>query len=204
MKLNKASLHPDQKEVLRYLGYRKPMVSLSPQLESLLDECLVQGAALAEPRYRLKALPVARIPQALHWPQTCTGDSPEAVIEKAVFFLVTIGDRLESEVKACFQRDDYTRGVILDAVGTCLVETATDCVEQRICQYARHRGWIASSRFSPGYRNWPLPAQPALAALLQGRVIGVKVTASCMLDPQKTVSAAVLLGKERLPLFSRE
>jgi hypothetical protein len=203
MQLPKAALKPDKREVLRYLGYRETTGLLPRHLESLLDDCLRQGKALAEPRYRLKALPADRIPDGMLWPQCCAVENKVAAGLKAVFFLVTIGLCLENEVNACFQRNNYARGAVLDAVGTELVEKAANLVEQKLSRFASHRGWEATPRFSPGYGDWPLTAQPALVALLRGPVIGVKVTASCMLEPQKTISAAVLLGKGKLPPFSR-
>ncbi len=46
-------------------------------------------------------------------------------------------------------------------------------------------------RFSPGYGDWDVHAQPDLLRLTQAETIGVSLTESFMLRPRKSVTAVI-------------
>ena len=51
-----------------------------------------------------------------------------------------------------------------------------------------------TDRFSPGYGDLPLSVQPALCRAAGAASLGVYVTQSCLMNPQKTVSAVIGLA----------
>ena len=46
-------------------------------------------------------------------------------------------------------------------------------------------------RFSPGYGDWDVHAQPDLLRLTQAETIGISLTESFMLRPRKSVTAVI-------------
>ncbi len=61
------------------------------------------------------------------------------------------------------------------------------------------RGLYLTGRYSPGYGDWPLTAQPALCRLLDtSRLLGLTVSPTHLLLPRKSVTA--LLGVSAQPV----
>lgn len=113
---------------------------------------------------------------------------------------VTIGPAPEQEVERLFRRDRYTLGLLLDAAATAAVEQTADAVDAFIAQEMAKCGLRALRRFSPGYGDWEITAQPLVAAAAQAAQIGLNVTDSCMLVPRKSVTAVIgLAPQEALP-----
>ena len=70
-------------------------------------------------------------------------------------------------------------------------------------QFAKE-GFAMRWRFSPGYGDWDIHAQPELLRLTQAESIGISLTESLMLRPRKSVTAVIGLvrgenGDEKLP-----
>ena len=84
---------------------------------------------------------------------------------------------------------ETNRGLILDAVGSVIAEELADLTQQEIRQSAQTRGEDATMRFSPGYGDWILAGQPAFLAWLGAESIGIKLTPSYQMIPEKSVSA---------------
>jgi cobalamin-dependent methionine synthase I len=106
--------------------------------------------------------------------------------EKTVLFVTTIGSALEKEINRLFSAGEPTKAVILDAVGSEAVEVLTDTVQEALTQQAGP--YRPTPRFSPGYGDWPVNENKAILRLLAAQTIGVKMSAQCMLSPQKTVT----------------
>jgi hypothetical protein len=55
--------------------------------------------------------------------------------------------------------------------------------------------------YSPGYCGWHITGQRALFARLKPEEIGIKLTASCLMRPLKSVSGVILAGEREAHLF---
>jgi cobalamin-dependent methionine synthase I len=112
--------------------------------------------------------------------------------EKAVLFMVTIGDTLEKEVKRLFDEDHMAEAVILDAIGSETADAAADILHKNILRaHAREAGYDVTPRFSPGYGDWPVTVQSAFLKACGGKSIGISVNPSSLMMPRKSVSAVV-------------
>ena len=87
------------------------------------------------------------------------------------------------------QARNMGRAAMLDALGSAYVEAACDAAEAEI--RARFPGKHLTDRFSPGYGDLPLALQPALLSVTGAHRIGVTLTDSLLMNPQKSVSAIV-------------
>lgn len=107
----------------------------------------------------------------------------------AALMVCTLGLTFEQHMRAV-QARDMSRAVLLDALGSVMVEAGCDQAEKEIA--ARFPGAFLSDRFSPGYGDLPLDLQPAICRLTDSqRRLGVHVTPSMLMNPQKSVTAVI-------------
>ena len=104
---------------------------------------------------------------------------------------VTLGLACERELRRLSITDPLD-GMIFDAAATTLVERAADAAEAQLVAVASERGLYTNSRYSPGYGDWGLEAQPQmLAAVDAQRQLGLTLTPTLLLVPTKSVTAVV-------------
>ncbi|HJX37456.1 MAG TPA: hypothetical protein VJ714_02535, partial [Anaerolineae bacterium] len=65
---------------------------------------------------------------------------------------------------------------------------------------AKERGWQASAPFQPGQLDWPLEDHRVFFDLLPTEKLGLSLDGNHLMVPSKSLSMAVGLGKEMLPL----
>ncbi len=120
------------------------------------------------------------------------GDTAARMLEtcgQAALLACTLGARFDLTLNAAQVRD-MARAVILDAVGSALVERGCDEAEAELS--ARFPGRYLTDRFSPGYGDLPLDLQGDICAVLDAsRRLGLTVTESLLLNPVKSVTAVI-------------
>lgn len=109
--------------------------------------------------------------------------------EEILFFCGTLGEESARWIRRRFLMDP-AEGLIADACASALLEGALDEWERERTKAFRARGRFLTDRFSPGYGDLPLGVQREICALLEtDRRLGVTLTESLMLLPEKTVTA---------------
>ena len=94
---------------------------------------------------------------------------------------------------------DMAMAVILDCGASLLIEEVCDIFQKQID--AETDGYL-TSRFSPGYGDYPLEYQDLIVRYIDGqRKIGLNVTANSLMVPRKSVTA--LLGISDHPVTGR-
>jgi hypothetical protein len=109
--------------------------------------------------------------------------------------LVTIGPRLETESRELQASGKALDSFMLDSAGVFavgkLIETARSIVEKD----AVERGWGVGAELAPGQLSgWAIAEQILIGRLLDIESVGVQVTDSGMLVPQKSASLMVGVG----------
>ena len=90
------------------------------------------------------------------------------------------------------------RAVMLDACGSAWVESGCNAAEEELA--ARFPGRYLTDRFSPGYGDLPLSAQPTFLACLDAtRSLGITATDTNLLIPTKSVTAVLGLFDHEPP-----
>lgn len=122
--------------------------------------------------------------------------------EAAITLAATIGEAIENQISQNFQNGHYAYAVLLDAAATAAVEQVADAMERAILPTAQREGYAMRWRFSPGYGDWPLAAQPSLLRLADAAAIGIRLTEALMLWPRKSITAIIGLSRkeENCPL----
>ena len=108
----------------------------------------------------------------------------------------TIGPALEERMEALFAEGDAVRALALEGAGIAAIRQVANTTSVRICDTATTRGLNVGMRASPGQEGWSIQQQRVLFGLMPAEEIGVRLTASCLMLPRKSVSFAMGLGPE--------
>ena len=110
---------------------------------------------------------------------------------KVALMACTLGAVSEREMRK-HEAISVADGVMFGSCCSALVEAAANVTEGLIVSFAQDMGLTTNWRFSPGYGDLPLSAQPAfLRALDASRRLGIAVTSTNMLVPVKSVTAVL-------------
>lgn len=194
----------ERDEALRYLGYRGQEVTeeLLARMDVVMDRCENE----LRPDGRFAIYPVV---------ETQAGGQPAIALEgtnlvfegkdifehlegakQAAVMAVTLGAKSERELRR-LSSVDTLEAVVYDAACSALIETVADAWEDKIVHEALERGLVTNWRYSPGYGDFPLEAQPAIVrALRADTALGLTVTESCFLLPTKSVTAVIGLFEQ--------
>jgi hypothetical protein len=113
-----------------------------------------------------------------------------------VLFLATIGDGIETEASVLTAGKDPLKGYLLDRIGSFAVESLADRLEKRLRKDYSLKKKSVSSRFSPGYCDWPVDDQFKMAKAMDFSKAGILLTEGCMMVPKKSISAIVAIADE--------
>lgn len=113
--------------------------------------------------------------------------------EKVALGICTIGSTLPELTNKYLTDGRLSDGVILDAIGSVVVDQIADQVNKEINIKANELGLVPSMRYSPGYCDMGVEDQD----IIFDRIDNVSVTLlpSKMMHPIKSVSFAVNLGE---------
>ncbi len=116
--------------------------------------------------------------------------------ETAVVCAVTLGEQLDDVLRdpSLSAYDQW----VFDQVATAAVEAVMDELEAEIIT-GLQRGpsgaaRALTARYSPGYCDWPLTEQRLMFALLRPEKIGLTLSESYLMQPQKSVTAVMGIG----------
>ena len=180
-------------EVLRYMGCKG---EVPPEVLNLAEECLAMLGEVCEPRYVVREFPL-KMP----------GDG---VIETDCFR--TVSRNLEKNLKDChkllvfaatlgigvdhlirrYNRLDMSRTVALQAGAAAVLEEYCDQVCRKLREDYERQGFYLRPRFSPGYGDFPLEAQPSIVRTLRADIrLGLTVLPTHLLLPTKSITAVL-------------
>ena len=115
--------------------------------------------------------------------------------------IATIGPMLERKVTEYFKQGHHLKGLIMDAMGNSTIENLRDTIHDIINKEAEKAGYTASSKISPGTLDWPLSEQFKLFKLVSADAIGVRLTATALMEPRKSKSMVMGIG-DNMPVWN--
>ncbi len=189
-------LVPPRPAIFRRLGYRRDATRIGAGLSREIEGYLTEAQELITLRGTARRL-------------SCRIEPPARVIlsagtvfesRKLTRFLKDAGELLlmgataGAAVMEAIQADtsggNVTRGVVLDAAASETVDAALDWITAYFRQLLRREGKaLLNSRFSAGYGDFALENQRVMHRLLQLEQLGVAITPTCLLVPEKSVTA---------------
>ena len=191
--LDKSEIKINQKEILRYLGYKRKDADEATlkRIETLTEEIKKE----LSPKLCYEKYPVITDGESLCFGmiKTNSQDLKKNLEEcdDVVVFVATIGlgaDRIIGKYSGISPLD----AVICQAIGATMIEEVCD----KFCEKLKQEGF-SRPRFSPGYGDFSIENQKEIFRMLDcTRKIGVTLTGSMQMVPTKSVSAIVGILKE--------
>lgn len=109
-------------------------------------------------------------------------------------FVCTAGSLFTDLANEYLKQGDLPEAFIADAIGSVTVENTMDRIQQALETEMDLQGMKISNRYSPGYCEWHVSGQQALFSLIDDNHTGVTLTASCLMQPIKSVSGIIGIG----------
>lgn len=113
-------------------------------------------------------------------------------------FITTIGPEIEQSVKSLTENGNVEDSLLLNAIGSVLIESLADMVQEIWSGKMREKGIpenLRAVRYSPGYCGWSVKGQEALFGYMAGEKIPVSILPNGMMYPLKSVSGIMVFEK---------
>ncbi|MDY4813331.1 MAG: vitamin B12 dependent-methionine synthase activation domain-containing protein [Ruminococcus sp.] len=179
----------DRAEALRYMGGHG--VNPDDITKALMDKAEEEILKICRPVYTFTEIP--KDSPALG------GEDIRKVIEKSekvVLIAATLGIYVDKLIRK-WQIADMAQAVVIDSMASVAIEQFMDKIELELSK--RYSGYYFTNRFSPGYGDYPLEKQKEIIKLLNTeKKLGLNLTESLMLNPTKSVTAVIGMGKEEI------
>ncbi|MCD8109522.1 MAG: methionine synthase [Clostridiales bacterium] len=181
-------------EILMYLGHRGQDVT--PDVQRQIQICMEEVKRYVVPRLVYSRLPV-REGMISGFPIK-GNDIREVLLPycEAVLLAATVGARIE-QVLMRHEVTNMADAVIMDACASVAVENVCDDFEADLREQLKNENLYLTSRFSPGYGDFPIDTQMKLCEILNtSRRIGLMVTDHYLMVPRKSVTAVLGISVE--------
>jgi hypothetical protein len=115
--------------------------------------------------------------------------------DSVAIFLCTAGNEIGIRSRKIMQERDFLKGYIYDVIGSEIVEAAADLMQTNLEKTILDSGERITNRFSPGYCGWDVAEQHKLFQLIPDNYCGIHLTPSALMDPVKSISGIIGIGK---------
>ncbi|HNY65916.1 MAG TPA: hypothetical protein PKM41_10800 [Deltaproteobacteria bacterium] len=182
--------------VYRRLGFRTASTCVTAAQKAGIDQVLDEAASLVELQGSALIIPV----RGRQGEETIlqTGDVLKSAklakmlddAGEVLFMGATAGQRIMEEIARDSSSENLSRAVLLDAVASEMTDKALDWISEYMGAVLRRTGKILTSRrFSAGYGDLGLENQKIMYERLRMAELGVVLTDSFILVPEKSVTA---------------
>ena len=168
---------------------------------ALFDEALALGERLMTPRVVYRAVAGRRAGGAdLHRGRRRAAAHPGrsarlwGPLEAVGAGICTVGDAIETRVRALFDERELPLAVMLDSVGSAAVESLAEYANDLLCQAALSGGLQGDQPDQPGLRGLGHRRAGGALPLCPGEPIGVTLNEACFMTPGKSITFLVGIG----------
>ena len=185
-----------RKEIYRRLGFMKGITQISPSQQEEIEQYIhdaqsfisLKGAGLRVPIQEIKGSQIILAEDILFESHQL------AVLLDTCRELVLMGATAGSDIMAAVGEDiagrNVTRGVVFDATVSEMVDASLGWIMDYFNRtLLRENRKLLKNRFSAGYGDFLLDNQKTIYRLLQLDRLGIQITESCILIPEKSVTA---------------
>jgi hypothetical protein len=189
----------NEREILRYLGHHGQEVP--ENVEQLIKECESELDRVAVPRSFWREYPLTmddtEIDMTVMRTESRNLRKNLQDCQSVLLFAATLGSGVDMLLQR-YGRLQMSKCVVLQAAAASMLETYCDTQNEKLRQEYLEQGLYLRPRFSPGYGDFPLECQTALAGALElNKRIGITLTDSLLMAPSKSVTAVI--GISRIP-----
>ena len=119
--------------------------------------------------------------------------------DSAVLFAVTLGAGVDRLILGA-GKISMERAFLLDAIASAYAEALCDYAEEYVCRGRRH-----GKRYSIGYGDLPIEKQKIQLSILDSeRKIGLYLLDSCLMKPEKSITAIIGVSSSRKEFQNEE
>jgi len=115
--------------------------------------------------------------------------------DSVAIFLCTAGSEIGNLSRKAMRDGDLLTGYIYDVIGSEVVESAADIMQENLLKEMISEGKKITNRYSPGYCGWDVAEQQKLFHLMPGNFCGVTLNGSSLMNPEKSVSGFIGIGE---------
>ncbi len=183
--------------VLSRLKFAKYKTKADKKVSALIADVIEEGYALLEPKASYEIFDIKKSGRKIKLVgANFTIESKSLArhlkdASKLALLVCTIGSELPNKVNEYVAKGEIARATILDAVGSEAAEALAKEIDDLIKEEAGREGFTTLMRFSPGYGDWTIFNQAKILKILKADKLGVKLTKSFIMVPQKTVTACI-------------
>lgn len=191
----------DSERVYRLLGWKG--VNVSSRLEKQIERCVREARRVIDPKVLYTTQKISHsVNGVLELAGDVTLKSAKLAktlggCSRATVFLATLGKGIDALINRAIKEKKLSDAYIYDAIGSAVVEGIVDEFQRSVDAAALEEGKKTTLRFSPGYCDWKIRDQEKLFGLLDGKLIGVELNESCLMEPRKSVSGVFGIGESR-------
>lgn len=114
--------------------------------------------------------------------------------DEAALFICTAGREVSELSRKSMSEGDLLKGYVYDVIGSEVVESAADRMQEELRRAAAAEGKMITNRFSPGYCGWDVAEQHKLFSFFSDNFCGITLTESALMNPVKSVSGVIGIG----------
>ncbi|MCD6152711.1 MAG: hypothetical protein J7J07_02215 [Syntrophobacterales bacterium] len=193
---NSINISAPGREIFRRLGYRKGITRIGEDQKEIIEDYIEYALSLihlrgAGRRISIKEKSFSNIVLSngitfkSKGLSKMIGDCKEIILMGA-----TAGDDVIESIRGDTEANQLTRGVVLDAVASEMVDASLDWIVDYFNRDLRRENKrLTKSRFSAGYGDFILENQKVIYDTLQLERIGVQINENYILTPEKSVTA---------------
>ena len=184
------------KEIYRRLGYRENITSISLKQKKEVEDYIAEGLSYIGLKGTAMRLAIAKkysdkiilenkvVFKSLSLAKMLQGSS------EVLLIAATCGNKIMSNIKKNSRGENVSKAVVFDAVASEMADGALDWIIGYFRSQLRREGKnITLRRFSCGYGDFVLENQKIMHKILKLRNLGVKLSKTFILIPEKSVTA---------------
>lgn len=187
---------PPREKIFRRMGFKRGKTQISVaqtrEIEDYIDDALfdiqLKGAGK-----RISIAERLDVKTVLATGQTLDSAQVTALLANSgeIFLMgASAGSRIMEAIRQDSAHNRLTRAVVLDAVASEMTDEALEWITRYLNhELLRERKQLTKRRFSAGYGDFGLENQAWIYRTLELERLGISLTDSCMLVPEKSVTA---------------
>jgi hypothetical protein len=194
--LEKISIDPPREKIYQRLGFKKRTTQISETQQEETDRFIQEASFLISLKGSLLRLAIKHNDGKkifLDRGLTFTSENLSVFLRdcrETVFMAASAGSAIMDAIKEKTRQDDLAAAVVYDATASEMADAGLDWIMNYLNQHLRREGkTLLPRRFSAGYADFNLENQRAIYDILQMGRIGVTITPSFILLPEKSVTA---------------
>jgi hypothetical protein len=194
--LEKISIDPPRAKIYRRLGFKNRTTQIPVNQRKESDRFIDEAASIISLQGSLLRTPINKNDgKKIILAGNLTFESEKlssflSNCEEAVLMGATAGNSIMEAIKEKTNQDNLAAAVVYDAAASEIVDAGLDWIMNYLNQQVRReRKTLLPRRFSAGYADFDLKNQKAIYQKLQLEKIGVAITSSFILLPEKSVTA---------------